>query len=217
MPKLSTCLSLALIACWLNGSVLLAQVTPPPGLPDLKPGDELQVYDEGRTKDATFVEFTPVGLIKVRFEDDSRKAFRPALVRFVRAAAKPSAPVVGTPKTVVPSTPAPPAVANAPPAGSSFTIGPLQRTRTWRDASGQFSLDAEFVKLSVGKVELKKKDGSTLSLPLDKLATADRDIAEYFAALDVPSSAASGTTTTQPTTPGFRSVPAGGGPAAPNR
>ncbi|MEK6238929.1 MAG: SHD1 domain-containing protein, partial [Planctomycetales bacterium] len=46
--------------------------------------------------------------------------------------------------------------------------------RTWTDKSGKFSLEAEFIELKDGKVRLKKPDGKTFSIPLDKLSDADQ-------------------------------------------
>ena len=46
--------------------------------------------------------------------------------------------------------------------------------RTWRDASGKFSIDAEFVELADGVVRLKRTNGKTISLPLSRLCEADR-------------------------------------------
>jgi hypothetical protein len=47
--------------------------------------------------------------------------------------------------------------------------------RTWNDATGAFSLEAEFLGVEDGKVKLKKSDGKTVSVPLDKLSKEDQD------------------------------------------
>lgn len=47
--------------------------------------------------------------------------------------------------------------------------------RTWTDSSGQFQIEAELVEVKDGQVTLKKADGSTVILPIDKLSKADRD------------------------------------------
>ena len=48
-------------------------------------------------------------------------------------------------------------------------------TRTWNDATGAFSVDAQFVELDHGKVKLKKADGKIAAVPLDQLCDADRE------------------------------------------
>ena len=47
--------------------------------------------------------------------------------------------------------------------------------RTWTDASGGFSVEAELVAVVDGAVRLKRKDGSKISVPLDRLSAADRE------------------------------------------
>jgi RNA polymerase sigma-70 factor (ECF subfamily) len=47
--------------------------------------------------------------------------------------------------------------------------------RTWSDSSGAFSLEARFAGVDQGKVMLKKADGKTVSVPLERLSQADRD------------------------------------------
>jgi hypothetical protein len=47
--------------------------------------------------------------------------------------------------------------------------------RTWNDATGAFSVEAQFVGVEDGKVKLKKKDGKIVSVPLDRLSQEDRD------------------------------------------
>jgi hypothetical protein len=46
--------------------------------------------------------------------------------------------------------------------------------RTWTDTTGKFSVEAEFAALDGNNVKLKRKDGSVLSVPLDKLSNQDR-------------------------------------------
>ena len=46
--------------------------------------------------------------------------------------------------------------------------------RTWTDSTGQHTVEAEFVSLENGVVSLKKGNGSTVSVPLDKLCKADQ-------------------------------------------
>lgn len=49
-----------------------------------------------------------------------------------------------------------------------------ERTRTWTDSTGDFTVDAEFAGYSAGNVKLIKADGTTLTLPLDKLSEEDQ-------------------------------------------
>ena len=46
--------------------------------------------------------------------------------------------------------------------------------RTWHDASGRHSLKATFVSAETGIVRLRKADGSTIDVPIDKLSDEDR-------------------------------------------
>lgn len=56
------------------------------------------------------------------------------------------------------------------------------KSRTWTDSTGKFKIDAEFVELRDGKVTLKRTDGKTAVLPLDRLSPEDRQLAERFGA-----------------------------------
>lgn len=47
--------------------------------------------------------------------------------------------------------------------------------RTWSDATGKFRIEAELVKVADGKVELRRKDGQNVTVPLDKLSKDDQD------------------------------------------
>jgi hypothetical protein len=144
-------------------NVATAQGLPVGERPNLKPGDRLEVMDGGSLKSAEFVEFTPVGLIKVRLEDDSQKAFRPNFVRL--------------PKGVVPRPAAKPGEAATTPVAA-----PGGTKRTWTDATGQFKIEAELISLKDDKVELKRaSDGKIVTLPLDKLAAEDQTIAKAAA------------------------------------
>jgi len=46
--------------------------------------------------------------------------------------------------------------------------------RTWKDASGKFQVDAEFVELNGTTVLLKRANGSTIQIALERLSDADR-------------------------------------------
>lgn len=45
--------------------------------------------------------------------------------------------------------------------------------RTWRDITGQYQIEATLVEVTATEVRLKKRDGSVISVPLDKLSPAD--------------------------------------------
>ncbi len=53
--------------------------------------------------------------------------------------------------------------------------------RTWSDSSGQFQIEATLDSQTAFDVVLRKKDGTTIKVPLDKLSVADQ---EYVAGLD---------------------------------
>lgn len=71
--------------------------------------------------------------------------------------------------------------------GSVFHLFPLDQTqwkhdsapaaaksRTWTDVTGQFSVEAEFVGAAAGIVALRKDNGSTIKVPIEKLSDPDR-------------------------------------------
>jgi hypothetical protein len=53
--------------------------------------------------------------------------------------------------------------------------------RTWTDNTGKFKIEAEFVKLSGGRVTLRRDDGTEITLTLDRLSETDRRIAQQLA------------------------------------
>jgi len=55
------------------------------------------------------------------------------------------------------------------------------RTRTWKDATGKFSIEAEFVSLDGDAITLKRTDGKQLTVPLSKLSDADQAAARQLA------------------------------------
>ena len=48
--------------------------------------------------------------------------------------------------------------------------------RTWRDVSGQFSLEAKFAGIDADRVKLVGKDGRERKIPLDKLSPEDQKV-----------------------------------------
>jgi hypothetical protein len=69
----------------------------------------------------------------------------------------------------------------------------LAWARTWNDSTGQFSVEADLVKVAEGAVHLRKSNGQMLVVPLERLSAADR---KYVA-----SKAASGDPDAQPADP----------------
>ncbi len=53
--------------------------------------------------------------------------------------------------------------------------------RTWTDVTGKHKLEAKFVHFKDGKVRLKKKDGSEVDVPLEKLREADQTLVKDHA------------------------------------
>lgn len=66
--------------------------------------------------------------------------------------------------------------------GLAAVIWPA-KAREWTDASGAFKIDAELVAVRNGKVILEKKDGSLLTVPLERLSAKDQD---FLKAKDAP-------------------------------
>jgi hypothetical protein len=61
------------------------------------------------------------------------------------------------------------------PSSSGSEVAPTNpNLRTWQDASGQFTVEAEFAGYGVGIVTLKKPDGSMIKVPLDQLSEDDQ-------------------------------------------
>lgn len=78
-----------------------------------------------------------------------------------------------------PATPEPAAPASTAPPPTETAVAPAAAAsqggfRTWRDSSGVYQIEAVLVEYKDQKVTLKKKDGSTIQIPLEKLSTADQ-------------------------------------------
>ncbi|HUT13784.1 MAG TPA: SHD1 domain-containing protein [Thermoguttaceae bacterium] len=69
--------------------------------------------------------------------------------------------------------------------------------RTWTDATGQFTVEAELVEFRDGVVQLKRSDGRMISLPLNRLGVADQEYVGNLSAAS-PSSGSSDFTITTP-------------------
>ena len=59
--------------------------------------------------------------------------------------------------------------------GSQNASVQVTELRTWTDASGKHTLKAKFSGIIAGTVKLIKQDGSTISIPLEKLSDEDKD------------------------------------------
>lgn len=73
----------------------------------------------------------------------------------------------------VPEVPATAAITPAAAAEPGSSAG----LRTWSDATGQYKIEAELISVSADSVQLKRKDGKVITVPLAKLSQQDRDIA----------------------------------------
>ncbi len=48
-------------------------------------------------------------------------------------------------------------------------------SRTWSDSTGKYTTEAQFVEFKDGKVQLRKRDGTVVFLPVERLSQADKD------------------------------------------
>ena len=62
----------------------------------------------------------------------------------------------------------------ASPPESSIDAKPASGLRMWSDRSGKFKVEAELVGVADGKVQLKRKDGQTVEVPLERLSDEDQ-------------------------------------------
>ncbi len=56
----------------------------------------------------------------------------------------------------------------------ALTLAPMASARNWTDSTGRYSVEAEFVSLADGIVRLRRHDGKTMEIPLEKLRQADQ-------------------------------------------
>jgi hypothetical protein len=100
------------------------------------------------------------------------------------ASVAPERPEMPTPPSAAP---APPRVAQTAPVPGPATA-PSPEYRTWRDATGQFQVEARFVARGEGGVTLKKRDEKEVVVPLERLSQADQDyVAEIALTASSPS------------------------------
>lgn len=74
------------------------------------------------------------------------------------------------PDTIVNSAPAKPAA----PLDDRSARDDEQEFRTWHNDTGKFSVEAKFIKQSMGTVTLEKRDGKRIQLPMAQLSGDDR-------------------------------------------
>ena len=55
---------------------------------------------------------------------------------------------------------------------------PAQQLRTWTDATGKHTMQAELVDFNDGTVRLRKLGGEEITLPVEKLSDADRQFVQ---------------------------------------
>lgn len=67
-----------------------------------------------------------------------------------------------------------------------FTLATSAIARQWKSADGKFSVEAEFVGVAQGKVQLKKTSGKVIEVALDQLSPADREFVETAAKTPSP-------------------------------
>ncbi len=70
--------------------------------------------------------------------------------------------------------PSAPAGAEGQAKGKSGTPPAASKLRTWHDTTGSFSVQAEFVSATAGVARLRKTDGSTINVPMEKLSDEDQ-------------------------------------------
>jgi hypothetical protein len=74
-----------------------------------------------------------------------------------------------------------PAAEPAPPDAVEPAADPLsrsERNRRWIDASGRYAVVGALVSVLDGRAEIRRPDGRSISVPLDRLSPFDRAYAE---------------------------------------
>lgn len=142
-------------------------------------GDSVQVKYVSEVVTGKVVSAKISGFIEVEFLWKGTKLSKTFPLTLVVDPVDPTAP---------PATPNPPAATGSqrPAPAKSTTKLPAAKAetqlRTWSSDTGKFTIEARFGGLEDGKVKLLKADGSTVSVPLEKLSEADRKLATQLAA-----------------------------------
>jgi hypothetical protein len=151
----------------------------PPKKSAFKVGDKVEIYMEG-TVEGEIIEIDPNdGWLTVRCTVHGRE-MTPMLPP---DQVKP----INTKKAKDTKPKSTKATAKASPPDKAETAA--DGSQNWTDDTGKHKMKAEFVELRDGKVTLKKADGSTVKVPLERLSPADRKRAETLAAQAAKSSA----------------------------
>ena len=58
--------------------------------------------------------------------------------------------------------------------GSAESLPRDPTVRTWTDSSGQYTVEASFVSATMGKVNLRKPEGETIEIPMERLSEPDQ-------------------------------------------
>lgn len=114
-------------------------------------------------------EVLPDGRVKVSFRGWGRREGT-----FARADLRLAPEEVDQPALAAAASPAAPAVPAAP-APAPVPAPVRTEYRLWTDASGKFQVEAEYVAVVDGKVQLRRKDGREISVPLARLSKADQE------------------------------------------
>lgn len=75
----------------------------------------------------------------------------------------------------------PAAATTAPPDNPFAPETESNRVRTWKDATGKFTVEAEFISLNGDAITLKRKDGKEVTVPLSRLSKEDQEAARQLA------------------------------------
>ncbi len=114
-------------------------------------GQKVEVYHGVNWYPAEVVELPKSGWVKLTFKNRTGKVLTltlpPNNVRPLRGAAAPKA-------------------AKKP--------APAAKARTWTDSTGKFKIDAQLVEFKDDQVTLRRTDGKTISLPLNRLSQQDQ-------------------------------------------
>lgn len=79
------------------------------------------------------------------------------------------------------------------PTGSRGEAADQAEVRTWADSTGNYRVEAALIDFRDGHVQLKKKDGQTITLPLAKLGKADQKFVQELVAKGGDAGTAAGT------------------------
>lgn len=136
----------------------------------LFPGQIVAARDTGAWYPAEVLDAPPGGEVEVQF----RRGLR-SQKKLPRANLQLAPPAVEQPN-LTPEQVA--AIENPAPEPSAATSDALRGLRTWTDDTGQFAIEAVFVGFADDKIRLRRQDGREVSVPIERLSTADREAAE---------------------------------------